>query len=312
MEDSQPKRGFISTLIMSTLTNGVAGLFWIGRPWLAVCQLLLLCAITYSMLAGWFRLPFEISPIQFALILSGISILVPLILRPRSRPKGWSSKWYVSVFLTLILSTPMFFAFRSLAYQPFNVPSGSMVPTLVHGDYVVGNKSIYGYGRYSFPYEIFSFEGRTAGALPERGDVVIFNFKGVPYIKRVIGLPGETVKMVDGVPQINGQAVTQADLGRYVLPSEGIDALQQRETLPNGRSYYIISLENGSVSDNTREYIVPAGNYFMLGDNRDNSNDSRFTLGFVPLENLIGRADRILANDEGLSFKDRKDLNANR
>lgn len=141
---------------------------------------------------------------------------------------------------------------------------------------------------------------------------MIFNVNGYSQVKRIIGLPGEVIKMIDGVPQINGVPVAQVDAGTYRSSVLQIEAAQQRETLPNGRSYLILSLQTDAMGDNTEEFLVPPDSYFVLGDHRDNSLDSRFTLGFVPLGNIIGRADSIFGNDNRLPFRDRSDLNSNR
>ncbi len=272
----------------------------------------MLGGVTYALLSGWLTIPLNLPPVLFGYALSGFAIVIPLILWRWPRPQGWWSKWYISIFLTLVLSVAMALMIRSFTYQPFHIPSGSMVPSLVDGDYVSANKSIYGYSRYSFPYELIPLRGRTSGGLPARGDVVIFNVNGYSQVKRIIGLPGEVIKMIDGVPQINGVPVAQVDAGTYRSSVLQIEAAQQRETLPNGRSYLILSLQTDAMGDNTEEFLVPPDSYFVLGDHRDNSLDSRFTLGFVPLGNIIGRADSIFGNDNRLPFRDRSDLNSNR
>ncbi|PHP68293.1 signal peptidase I [Zhengella mangrovi] len=185
---------------------------------------------------------------------------------------------------------------RSLLFQPFSIPSGSMRPTLLEGDYLFVNKWSYGYSRHSFPFSPDLFEGRIWGGQPERGDVVVFKFPPNPsldYIKRLIGLPGDHVQMKDGVLYINGEAVKREKVGQIDNPD--ITELDRpvdvyRETLPNGVSYDTLDITPNGVSDTTREFIVPPGHYFMMGDNRDNSNDSRLSVGFVPYENLVGKA----------------------
>ncbi|MBB3808179.1 signal peptidase I [Pseudochelatococcus contaminans] len=194
------------------------------------------------------------------------------------------------------------FVIRVLLFQPFMIPSGSMIPTLLVGDYLFVSKFSYGYSRYSLPWQIIPFNGRIWGAEPKRGDVAVFaspTGDGSDYVKRVIGLPGDTVQMVDNVLVINGERVKRERVGTFPDADQWgkpIDAPLYRETLPGGVSYVIMEREGaGSYWANTFLYKVPEGHYFMMGDNRDNSVDSRdlASLGYVPLENFIGRADTI-------------------
>jgi len=188
---------------------------------------------------------------------------------------------------------------RTLFFQPFSIPSGSMRPTLLEGDYLFVTKWAYGYSRYSLPFGPNLFSGRIWGSAPERGDVVVFKFPPNPsidYIKRVVGLPGDHIQMKDGQLFINGAGVPREKVGQIDNPditevNRPVDVY--RETLPNGVSYDTLDLSPNSIGDNTREFVVPPDHYFMMGDNRDNSSDSRFTVGFVPAENLVGRANII-------------------
>ncbi len=188
---------------------------------------------------------------------------------------------------------------RTFLFQPFSIPSGSMRPTLLEGDYLFVTKWAYGYSRYSLPLSPNLFSGRIFGSDPERGDVVVFKFPPNPsldYIKRVIGLPGDRVQMKGGELYINGTAVPREKVGQIDNPditevNRPVDVY--RETLPNGVSYDTLDLTPNSIGDDTREFVVPEGHFFMMGDNRDNSTDSRFTVGFVPAENLVGRANII-------------------
>ena len=197
---------------------------------------------------------------------------------------------------------------RTLFFQPFSIPSGSMRPTLLEGDYLFVTKWAYGYSRHSLPFSPDIFSGRIWGSEPERGDVVVFKFPPNPsldYIKRVIGLPGDRIQMRGGVLFINGQAVPREKVGEIDNPDitevdRPVDVY--RETLPNGVSYDTLDLTPSSIGDETREFVVPEGHYFMMGDNRDNSTDSRFSVGFVPYENLVGRANIIFFSiSEGAS-----------
>lgn len=181
---------------------------------------------------------------------------------------------------------------RTFLFQPFSIPSGSMMPTLLVGDYLFVTKWSYGFSRYSFPLSPDLFEGRVLASDPELGDVVVFrkpNEPEVDYIKRLVGMPGDRVQMQDGVLFINGEAVPKEQVDDFV-GSDGAPIAQFRETLPNGVSYLTLDITPNSAGDNTREFVVPAGHYFMMGDNRDNSADSRFDVGYVPFENFVGKA----------------------
>ena len=189
--------------------------------------------------------------------------------------------------------------FRTLLFHPFNIPSGSMEPTLLIGDYLFVSKFAYGYSRYSFPIDLSFIEGRVWEGTPTRGDIAVFRpprEPGTDYIKRVIGLPGDRIQMRDGVLYINDEAVEREPAGEWREDQPLGPVAQYRETLPNGVSYITLDTRV-SDGDDTRVFEVPPDHYFLMGDNRDNSLDSRFLeagpVGFVPAENLIGRAEII-------------------
>jgi signal peptidase I len=187
---------------------------------------------------------------------------------------------------------------RTFLFQPFNIPSGSMKATLLVGDYLFVSKYSYGYSHYSFPFSPPIFSGRIFASDPDRGDIVVFRLPkddSTDYIKRVIGQPGDRIQMIDGILHINGQPVRRERIEDYIETEEGertSRVKRWRETLPNGVSYTTLDLIDNGFYDNTQEYLVPPGHYFMMGDNRDNSTDSRVLsqVGYVPFENFVGRA----------------------
>lgn len=218
---------------------------------------------------------------------------------------------------------------RSFVFAPFSIPSGSMLPTLFIGDYVAVAKWPYGFSRFSFPWGFPSFDGRIFGDLPERGDVVVFRAPGTneDFVKRVIGLPGDTLEVRGGMLVINGRPIPREQAGTFAMPisanspcrvvagatpmirradDSGNACLYPvfRETLPGGRSYRVIDQVDNPRADNVPPTVVPAENLFLMGDNRDDSLDSRFSpheggIGFVPVENLIGRATFIFWSTDG-------------
>jgi signal peptidase I len=190
---------------------------------------------------------------------------------------------------------------RSLFFEPFHIPSGSMKPGLLIGDYIFVAKYSYGYSRYSFPFGFNFFEGRVLNKTPNRGDVAVFRLPSDPkinYIKRIIGLPGDKIQMISGTLYINGQKVDKIADGQF--SDYGQEIAQFIERLPEGKSIKTLDQDRNSVPDNTGIFEVPAHHYFMMGDNRDNSQDSRFLshVGYVPEENLVGRATMIFFSNE--------------
>lgn len=198
-------------------------------------------------------------------------------------------------------------AFRSLLFEPFYIPSGSMKSTLLEGDFVFVSKYSYGYSRYSFPLGLPLFEGRVLEDNPKRGDVAVFRLPsnpGINYIKRIIGFPGDKIRVVEGVVYLNGKAIPRERVENFIdIDQEGnrVTIPRYRETLPNGLSYYVLDQDSNGSLDNTKTYTVPEGHYFMMGDNRDNSTDSRVTeqVGYIPFENLMGPARVIFLSVNG-------------
>jgi len=195
---------------------------------------------------------------------------------------------------------------RVFAFQPFNIPSGSMKSTLLVGDYLFISKFSYGYSRFSFPFDVKLFKGRLFGSQPERGDVAVFHYNNVDYIKRVVGLPGDRVQMQDGRLLLNGKLLPRKSAAPFTTNDfygHQRQVKRYSETMPNGKTYQTLDLVENGAGDKTRVYTVPAGHYFMMGDNRDNSSDSRFSspIGFVPAENLIGKAQFLYFSHQDMS-----------
>jgi signal peptidase I len=230
---------------------------------------------------------------------------------PLMPPKPEKQKETIGEMLrSLVVAILIALLFRSVAYEPFHIPSSSMYSTLYTGDYIFVSKPSYGYSRYSFPFGIEWFEGRKLFTEPKRGDVVVFRNPDNPridYIKRVIGLPGDVVQMRHGRLFINGALVEQVRRGRIMDETGTIKLAVYEETLPNGVKHTILNKSDFERGDHTEAHTVPPGHYFLMGDNRDNSEDSRFAfapgflmpsdvlgVGFVPADHLIGRADLIL------------------
>ena len=212
----------------------------------------------------------------------------------------WMSMVKTAFFAVLLAMT-----IRSVLFEPFNIPSESMKPNFVIGDYLFVSKYTYGYSRYSFPFGIAPIEGRLWESEPKRGDVAVFKLPSdtrINYIKRVIGLPGDTVQVRNGLLYLNDTLVP-----REKVETDEVDddvALAQnlqtyKQTLPEGKTFLIHETGDQEALDNTKVFTVPEGHYFMMGDNRDNSLDSRAAVGFVPLENFVGRAEIIFFSTNG-------------
>ena len=226
------------------------------------------------------------------------------------RITGW-----IGELKSILLAIGLVLIVRTVLAEPYNVPSPSMVPTLLTGDELVASKYAYGYSRYSSPIGLMpDFSGRLLGRTPERGDVVVFRLPREPsttYVKRLIGLPGDRIQMKDGRLYINDILVPRRPVGPFTGDTGGRGAATLYvETLPGGREHEIVELTDADQQDDTPVFVVPPKHYFMMGDNRDNSVDSRISIadggvGFVPEDNLVGRADLVLlSHDPAVAWSD--------
>lgn len=218
-------------------------------------------------------------------------------------PDSWSelAKTAAIAFLLAVL-------IRSFLYEPFNIPSGSMLPTLQVGDYLFVSKRDYGYSKYSFPFGIMPIENRIwSSAAPTRGDIIVFKLptdNRTDYIKRIVGLPGDKIQTINGRLYINNKMIPREAV-RYERVENGfgqkITVMRYIETLPGGVMHSIYEESDAEELDNTGPFTVPEGHYFAMGDNRDNSRDSRVQnlVGYIPLRNIVGRASIIFFSTNG-------------
>ena len=218
---------------------------------------------------------------------------------------------FVDTIKTIIYAILIALLIRSLWFEPFKIPSGSMYPTLYVGDYLFVSKYTYGYSKHSFPFSLPLFDGRIWEDEPQRGDVVVFKTpqdNSTDYIKRVIGLPGDRIKLENGRLFINGEMLERKNEEEFVIRNRFGSAERYRkyvEVLPGGKEHFILEVSDQEPNDDFEEIRVPEGNYFMMGDNRDRSDDSRVNVGFVPAENLVGKARFLFFshNDKGAWYK---------
>jgi len=211
----------------------------------------------------------------------------------------------IEIVKTVVYALLIALVLRVIFFQPFTIPSASMEPNLYEGDYVIVSKYSYGYSKHSIPFSPPVFDGRIMESAPQRGDIAVFKLpldNRTDYIKRIIGLPGDRVQMRGGLLYVNDKLVERAPLSpskTLVAPGVEVDIARYQERLESGRTFNTQDQGPDNQLDNTEVFLVPEGHYFAMGDNRDNSMDSRMPpvdqgVGFVPAENLVGKAQIIL------------------
>jgi signal peptidase I len=218
--------------------------------------------------------------------------------------RSHASSELIEIGKTILYALLIALVLRVVLFQPFTIPSASMEPTLLEGDYIIVSKFSYGFSRYSLPISPPISHGRLFMREPNRGDIIVFKLPRDPhmdYIKRLIGLPGDTVQVRHGTVFINNQPIPQKPSGSSSIDIGGFQQTAEKldETMSNGKTYTTYQVNPDDPAENTDPFVVPKGEYFFMGDNRDNSLDSRFSpdndgVGFVPAENLEGKAELIL------------------
>ncbi|WP_316978528.1 signal peptidase I [Shumkonia mesophila] len=316
------KRRRWATVVVFLFLGPVVGMLYLGKGRLALAYF---SASLLAYAAPWAAAYFSVLDADPKLVgdlllwslhlpgaLHGYVIAKPIA---GTQPKAWFARWYAISGLVLVSPVALAVVVRSLLWEPFYIPAGSMKPTLVVGDHLWASKYAYGYSRFSLPFAPPVVSGRVFGREPQRGDVVLFKVvmdgRPVDYIKRVIGLPGERIQMRQGRLHISDRTVAREPVGTETMTGRDGSVRQlvrYEETLPNGRRHLILEESDDRPLDNTTVYTVPDGHYFVLGDNRDWSLDSRVAeFGFMPYENLIGRFEAVFWNsvDRKIRFERR-------
>jgi signal peptidase I len=316
-------RSVLSILFIGLALGPHFLMLWLGKWIWALIYLVAVLVAGYAvdyLVAGGF-LPgrpvirfFTAGDVVVTIIAYGAGVIHGLAVRKTALNRPWY-RWVAAIPALLVLPAILLvFAVRIFLFQPFYIPSSSDEPNLMVGDYVFVSKRAYGYSRFSFPFHLAHFEGRIGGTHPERGDVAVFKLPtntDIDYIKRVVGLPGDRIQMKGGVLLINGVAVKlePAEISAAFASEDlsGRPMTYFRETLPNGRSYVVANADDEGPADNTDVYAVPPGHYFVLGDNRDNSQDSRYLkqVGYIPEDNFVGPVSLLFWNSEGVPVSGR-------
>jgi signal peptidase I len=266
---------------------------YLGRGWLAISYFVggLIFITSQMWLLGLAGMGANYSGVLIAIIWRVIGAAHGFLAARNAHigPYPWYSHWYSLLLIFLVLSSALAFVVRGFLFQPFTIPASSMSPTVQLGDYLFASKYAYGYSRYSLPMGLGPSE-RIFGRAPDRGDVVVFHDprNDTDYIKRVIGRSGDRVQLKAGIVYLNGHPLARRPEGEFNMG--GYSARLFRESVYPDKSYLVAEALENSRGDNTAEFLVPPGHYFVLGDNRDNSLDSRFDMGFIPEENIFAKA----------------------
>lgn len=305
--ERRPWAAFIVNFIFSP----VLGMLYLGRLDWALLYIVIPAVLLFAAIFGlspdgfglvnrWVS-PIGLSALDLTALTIGLAAAFHcyiLAKRLTKIPKVWYARWWGIVIIAPVLAFVPLTLVRTFVVQPFNIPSGSMLPTLEVGDILFAQKYPYGFNKYSFPFVLQPLFGteKYFETEPKRGDIVIFKLpreNRSDYVKRVVGLPGDRIRMAQGRLVINGERVPQEQVEDYFWGSFTNDNTTVRqfvETLPNGVSYRTLDVLKQSRPDNTDVYVVPDEHYFVMGDNRDNATDSRFTaIGFIPKENIYAR-----------------------
>ncbi|MGJ4926040.1 signal peptidase I [Bradyrhizobium sp. HKCCYLS2038] len=301
---------YVSAYLLSRVGRGLGGEVSAAtmRAVLAFAMLPSILGLLLSLLVAWLVPSVSSAVLQ---LISGVctlwAIIVALLMLARAARFGVGKTLLAYAVATWLIPVLAASLIRSFLFQPFSIPSGSDVPTLLVGDYVFATKYAYGYTRFSIPFSPPIFSGRLLARDPARGDVVVFRLPDgqTDYVKRIVGLPGDRVQMKDGQLFINDAPVARERIDDLVdadaCGTESVGRVKRwRETLPNGVSYDTLDCVDGGYYDTTNPYRVPPGHVFTIGDNRDNSTDSRMltAVGYIPFENLIGRVGMIFFSRE--------------
>lgn len=294
--ETAERRGSDSVILIGLLLGPISLMLWLGKGRLAwfylLIHLVVFGIVFVATVTGVISPIMLFDSVSWTLFLLSLPVTIAafiqgMLKRRVWRERPWYSRWYVAIFLPIAASLLVAFIIRTFLFQPFHAPSGNMIPGLMAGDYFFVSKTAYGE--------------------PQRGDIVAFEHPrdGTAFVMRLIGLPGDRIQLREGVVTLNGEELTLTRV-QGIPCFEGERCNFFRETLPDGRSYVINNAVANGQADNTDEYIVPAGHSFMLGDNRDNSFDSRYLqIGDIPYENLVGPAVLIFWNSYGFRIDDR-------
>lgn len=300
-----------ATALLGLLFGPIAVTMYLGKGRAALLYLaltiLIIVLIPFGLQVSPVALKMETGVILAAVafhVLAAIHGVVEARRLNESKPTAWFARWYAVIGLAVILPNLVTSLNSAFLWEAFTIPSGSNKPGLRVGDFVYVSKYAYGYSRHSIPFSPEIFSGRLFFNAPEYGDIAVFKDPrgtGTDYLKRIVGLPGDSIQVIGGILHINGEAVVRTSL--ELTPGESgsltpdPDLKRYRERLPNGVEHDIYEVGDSLRFDNTRLFEVPGGHYFAMGDNRDNSLDSR-AIGPIPAENLIGRLALILWNDQ--------------